>query len=301
MGKKQVVEINFLYYMSYWYVESTQSYSWSPSRGVEDSKYIASINCGQHGKRSELGITYWKPISVFADMPLCLFQTHESQHWLSTLWTLNTSLDAWMWPMYEYIIQNTNKSSPITPNNSTLLPIQLPFNVPEQYPPPTLVLEQLWCQCIPSSQWPICHLAATSIVPFGQSDCNWRIHNVIVLAYPSHIHISYIIFFIIGQESKSTVVDDSKLSLLADIPSMMLPCIISQASFRHWPPALIWVLYLSIIIGIFPNISQYIFHTRWKRIIQSKDPVAVMHRHLGSGCTVVLLAPINETTKHWVA
>jgi hypothetical protein len=46
---------------------------------------------------------------------------------------------------------------------------------------------------------------------------------VIVLTLPSHILISYNALLVIGKETKSTVSDDLKVSLLSDNPLLKRP------------------------------------------------------------------------------
>jgi len=105
---------------------------------------------------------------------------------------------------------------------------------------------------------------------------------------------------VIGKETKSTVPDDFKVSLLSDNPPFKLLVVLLEACLRPWEASWIWALHLSIIIRFLPNIIDHILGWRWEDVIQRKVVVATAHRRLGTRCAVSLLAMMNDAKKCWV-
>jgi len=183
--------------------------------------------------------------------------------------------------------------------NSKLSLIHRPSKVPQKYPPAMQILVQLCSQCIPFSQQQICSWAAACRLPIGQRAHSGRIHNVIVLGSPSHILICNNTLLIIGQETKSTVWNDFKESLLSANPPLKLPWELWEAYFHCQEASWIRVPYLSIIISFHHDVVDHILGWRWEDVMHWKVAVATKHRCQGARSAFGLLDMINNAEKCW--
>jgi len=75
-----------------------------------------------------------------------------------------------------------------------------------------------------------------------------KIHNVIMLAWPSHILISNNPVLVIGKQTTITVSNDFKVSLLPDITLLMLPFKLFEVCFRRPEASRMWTPHLTIIV-----------------------------------------------------
>jgi len=162
------------------------------------------------------------------------------------------------------------------------------------------VLEQPSSQCFRSSRLLLCSWAAACTLSIGQRGHSGWIHNVIVLALPSHILIHNNALPVICQETKSIVSDDFKVSLLPDNPPWMLHFECLESCVRCQEAAWIGVGHLSIIIQFLPNMIDYIVCWRSDDVIHRTVAVTSTHRHLGTRCACGMLATIHDAKKHWV-
>jgi len=114
------------------------------------------------------------------------------------------------------------------------------------------------------------------MLPLGQRACSRRIHNVIVLAYPSHSLITNKGVFVISEQTNSTIAHDFNVSLVSNNLLSKLQFKLLEACFRHREVCCIREPLLTIIIGFLHDIVNYILSWRWDDIIQSNVAAATM-------------------------
>jgi len=178
--------------------------------------------------------------------------------------------------------------------NSKLSPIRPLSKMPDTFPPPMPIVEQLSSQCIPSSHRLICSWAAACTLPIGQRADSRSIHIVIVLILSSHILISNNALIVISKETKSTVSGDFIRMPLSGNPPLKLPFEVFEACFHCWVSFWILAQRLSIVIKLLLCIVDHILSWKWEDVIQRKIAAGTMHMCLGIRCAIGLLATINN-------
>jgi hypothetical protein len=105
-------------------------------------------------------------------------------------------------------------------------------------------------------------------------------------------------FLVNGKETKSTVLDDFKVSLQSDNPHLKLPFKVLKTGFRRQESSSIWVRSLTLIIRFLPNIITHILGWRWDDVIQRKVAVRTTQIGLGNSWAFDLLVTTYDT-KMW--
>jgi hypothetical protein len=96
------------------------------------------------------------------------------------------------------------------------------------------------------------------------------------------------------KETKSTVSDDFKVSLLSDNPLLKLPFKLLETCFHHREASRILASRLTIIIQFLHDIVDHILGWRWEDVFQTKVAAVTTVRYLGTIYAVGLLPTINE-------
>lgn len=123
---------------------------------------------------------------------------------------------------------------------------------------------------------------------------------MIMLSLPNHILISNNILLIIGNESKSMVSIDFKVSLLCGNPPSKLLFNHVKAIIHCWRASSIWVLHHIIIVRLLCVIIDHILGCRQEHVNHRTVATATTYNYLGMRCIIGMIGMINDVNYCWV-